>query len=45
MNVLTDYEQRAKEVSRLMGSVGEHAIVNAKELLDWSDNYKKSLKR
>ena len=44
VDVLTDYEQRAKEVSRLMGSVGEHAIVNAKELLDWSANYKKSLR-
>ena len=44
VEALTDYEQRAKEVSRLMGSVGEHAIVNAKELLDFSANYKKSLK-
>ena len=45
VDVLTDYDERAKEVSRLMGSVGEHAIVNAKELLDWSANYKKGLKR
>ena len=44
VDVLTDYEQRACEVSRLMGSVGEHAIVNAKELLDWSTNYKQGLK-
>ena len=44
VDVLTDYEQRAQEVSRLMGSVGEHAIVNAKELLDWSANYKQGLK-
>ena len=44
VDVLTDYEQRAQEVSRLMGSVGEHAIVNAKELLDWSANYKNGLK-
>ena len=44
VDVLTDYDQRAQEVSRLMGSVGEHAIVNAKELLDWSSNYKKKLK-
>ena len=44
VDVLTDYEQRAKEVSRLMGSVGEHAIVNAKELLDWSTSYKNGLK-
>lgn len=40
VDVLEDYEQRAAEVSRLMGSVGEHAIVNAKELLKWSDSYK-----
>ncbi|MCH5159316.1 MAG: DNA repair protein RecN [Clostridiales bacterium] len=45
VDVLTDYEQRAREVSRLMGSVGEHAIVNAKELLDWSANYKNNLKK
>ena len=45
VDTLTDYERRAKEVSRLMGSVGEHAIVNAKELLDWSQNYKKNLKK
>ncbi|MCH5156931.1 MAG: DNA repair protein RecN [Clostridiales bacterium] len=44
VDILTDYESRAKEVSRLMGSVGEHAIINAKELLDWSSNYKNSLK-
>ena len=43
VDVLTDYDQRAQEVSRLMGSVGEHAIVNAKELLDWSSSYKKKL--
>lgn len=44
VDVLTDYEQRAVEVARLMGGVGDHAIVNAKELLDWSERYKKSLK-
>lgn len=40
VDVLSDYEQRAQEVARLMGSVGEHALVNAKELLDWSTEYK-----
>ena len=40
---LTTCEQRAAEVARLMGSVGEHALVNAKELIEWSDNYKKSM--
>lgn len=44
VDVLSDYEQRATEVARLMGSVGQHAIVNAKELLDWSASYKKNLK-
>ena len=44
VDVLTDYEQRAEEVSRLMGSVCEHAIVNAKELLDFATNYKTGLK-
>lgn len=42
VQVLSDREQRAVEVARLMGSVGDHAIVNAKELLDWSDKYKSS---
>lgn len=36
-------EQRAAEVSRLMGGVGEHAMVNAQELLEYAQNYKKSL--
>ena len=43
VETLSDYEQRAKEVSRLMGGVGEHAIVSAKELLDFSRKYKESL--
>ncbi|MCH5151190.1 MAG: DNA repair protein RecN [Clostridiales bacterium] len=43
VEVLSDYEQRAKEVCRLMGGVGEHAIVSAKELLDFSRKYKDSL--
>ena len=43
VDVLLDYDRRAAEVARLMGSVGQHAIVNAKELLDWSDKYKKTL--
>lgn len=36
---------RAEEVARLMGSVGEHALVSATELLDWSDGYKKNLNK
>ncbi len=40
---LKTLEQRAVEVARLMGSVGEHAIVNAQELLAFAQNYKESL--
>lgn len=40
---LKTLEQRAAEVARLMGSVGEHAIVNAKELLAFAQKYKQSL--
>lgn len=43
VNRLTTLEQRSEEVARLMGSVGQHALVNARELIDWSENYKKSL--
>lgn len=42
---LTDADVRAKEVARLMGGVGEHAIVSARELMAWSDDYKKSRAR
>ena len=42
--VLENYEQRAAEVARLMGGVGEHAVVSAKELLDWSAEYKSKQK-
>ena len=40
VDVLTDREQRAAEVARLMGSIGEHAMVSAEELLAWSESYK-----
>ena len=40
---LATTEQRAEEVARLMGSVGEHSIVSAKELLTFSEKYKQSL--
>lgn len=43
VDTLSSVEQRAEEVARLMGGVGEHAIVNAKELLDWSHDYKLKL--
>ena len=43
VNRLTTLEQRSEEVARLMGSVGQHALVNARELIEWSDNYKKSI--
>lgn len=43
VETLVDFNRRAEEVARLMGSVGAHAIINAKELLDFSANYKKAL--
>ena len=43
VNRLTTLEQRSEEVARLMGSVGQHALVNARELIDWSENYKKNI--
>lgn len=43
VNRLTTLEQRSEEVARLMGSVGQHALVNARELIEWSNNYKKSI--
>lgn len=43
VNRLTTLEQRSEEVARLMGSVGQHALVNARELIEWSDNYKKNI--
>lgn len=39
---LTDRNSRAEEVARLMGGVGQSALVGANELLDWSQNYKAS---
>lgn len=42
---LTTVDARAKEVARLMGGVGEHALVSAKELLAWSDDYKNTIAR
>ena len=36
-------QEKVAEVSRLMGSVGEHADASAQELIDWCNNYKKSL--
>lgn len=40
---LLDNESKVKEVARLMGSVGEHALVSAQELISFADGYKKSL--
>ncbi len=36
-------EEQINEIARLMGGVGEHAALNAKELLAWAQNYKKQL--
>ena len=38
-----DSQGRVREVARLMGGVGEHAFVNATELIGWSDSFKKTL--
>lgn len=42
ITVMDDATKQA-EVARLMGSVGEHALVSAQELIAFADNYKKSL--
>lgn len=40
---LADEDDRAREIARLMGGVGEHALVNAKELLAFAADYKSKL--
>lgn len=35
-------ESKQKEVARLMGSMGEHSLLGAKELIEWCDSFKKS---
>ncbi|MBR2974238.1 MAG: DNA repair protein RecN, partial [Clostridia bacterium] len=35
--------EKVLEVSRLMGSVGEHSAASAEELIAWCDNYKSNL--
>ena len=40
---LLDSENKTHEVARLMGSVGEHALVSAQELIDFANNYKSRL--
>ncbi len=42
VTVLAEKEQRAAEVARLMGGVGQSALVGANDLLDWSEQYKAS---
>lgn len=44
VKTLSDWDSRAAEVARLMGGVGSHALDSAKDLLDWSSSFKKSLK-
>ncbi len=43
VEVLKESKRRAEEVARLMGGVGEHALLNATELIEWSANYKRQL--
>lgn len=40
---LSNEQRRAEEVARLMGAIGNHALANARELLDWSAKYKNTL--
>lgn len=35
-----DRTEKAMEVARLMGGVGQHSIVNANELIDWAASFK-----
>lgn len=42
ITVMDDATKQA-EVARLMGGVGEHALVSAQELISFADDYKKSL--
>lgn len=39
-------DQKVDEIARLIGAadIGTHAALHAKELINWSDNYKKELK-
>ena len=38
---LSTLDEKVQEVSRLMGSKGEHASLTAQDLIAWCDNYKK----
>ncbi len=40
VSVLCSEQEKYAEIARLMGGVGEHALVNAAELVKWSDDYK-----
>lgn len=35
-------ESKQKEVARLMGSIGEHSLLGAKELIEWCNSFKQS---
>ncbi len=40
VKVVEDTKQKAEEVARLMGGIGEHSIVNALEMIKWSQQHK-----
>ena len=40
---LLDESNKAQEVARLMGSIGEHALVSAQELITFANDYKKTI--
>ncbi len=44
VDVVSCIDDKATEVARLMGGIGEHATVNALEMIKWSDSYKATVK-
>lgn len=38
-----DHTNKVQEVARLMGSIGEHALVSAQELIAFANDYKKTI--
>ncbi len=40
VNVIDSTADKAEEVARLMGGIGEHSIVNALEMIKWSEQHK-----
>ncbi len=45
VSVLASSREKALEVARLMGGVGEHLLTSAEELVDWSNTYKSNIRK